>query len=160
MSTATSLSKALLLSIRPCYTDLILAGVKTIELRKRQPRVPAGTLVVMYASYPTCAIVGAFVLRGIIHHAPAELWIEHGPQLGVSKDVFERYYANHDQAFGLLVGDVMPLEHNVGLATLRKQWGGFQPPQSYRYLHPAHTPHGLRLQFPGRIANLALHGAD
>ncbi len=154
MSTTTQPSKALLLSIHPCYTALILARKKTIELRKRQPRVPAGTLVVMYASSPTCALVGAFVLRGIVSERPAELWADHGPQTGVSRDVFERYYAGREQAFGLLVGDVMPLEEQVSLAALRRRWRGFHPPQSYRYLHPTRPSQGLSLSFPGLVTHL------
>lgn len=158
--TVSPVSKALLLSIRPRYTELILAGEKTVELRKRPPRVSAGTLVVMYASHPTCAIVGAFILEGIISHSPADLWTEHGSRTGVSKDVFERYYADRDQAFGLLVGDVMPLETEVTLAALRKRWSDFQPPQSYRYLHPARPREGLSLRFPGRVAYLELREAN
>ena len=149
-------AKALLLSIRPCYTDLILAGSKTIELRKRQPRVPAGTLVVMYASQPTCALVGAFVLRGVVNRPPTNLWSEHGSQTGVSKETFERYYADHECACGLLVGEVMPLEHEVSLATLRRCWRGFHPPQSYRYLDLARTKDSLGLRLPTKTAYLSL----
>ncbi len=149
-------AKALLLSIHPRYTELILAGSKTIELRKRQPRVPSGTLVVMYASQPTCALVGAFVLRGVVNRPPTKLWSEHGSQTGVSKETFERYYADHECAYGLLVGEVMPVEHEVSLATLRRRWRGFHPPQSYRYLDLVRTEESLELRFSTETAYLAL----
>jgi predicted transcriptional regulator len=156
MTVPTPLSKVLLLSIRPRYTELILSGKKTIELRKRRPNVPPGTLVVMYASQPVCAIVGTFVLGGIVSDRPAALWTNHGAQAGISKDLFEQYYERHECAFGLLIQDVRSLENEVGLAALRKCWDGFHPPQSYRYLRPARTSQSLRLQFSNETTHLSL----
>ncbi len=155
MITSSSV-KALLLSIHPRYTELILAGSKTVELRKREPRVPPGTMVVMYASHPTCALVGAFVLRGVVNRPPTKLWIEHGSQTGVSQETFERYYADHECAFGLLVGEVLPLAREVSLATLRRCWRGFQPPQSYRYLDLTWTKDSLDLRLPSETTCVSL----
>lgn len=140
---------------RPRYTELILAGEKTVELRKRRPLVPPGSMVVMYASHPTCAIVGAFVLERIVSLQPAKLWRAHGSQTGVSQEVFNRYYENSDQAFGLVVGEVMPLEHQVTLDALRRLWSGFHPPQSYRYLHRGRT-RSVNLRFSDRTEYFTL----
>jgi predicted transcriptional regulator len=149
-------SKTLLLSIRPVYAELILAGKKTIELRKQRPRVPPGTLVVMYASAPTCAIVGAFVLHEIVELQPSELWKLHSNRTGISRELFERYYEHRDQAFGLVVGRVLPLLATVGLAQLRQMWGKFQPPQSYRFIHRRQSTQSVSLAFADSSASFAL----
>src|SRR5690606_31365518 len=111
-------SKALLLSIRPEYTDLILARSKTIELRRRPPRVGPGTLVVMYASQPICALVGAFILEEVIARPPAKLWADFGTQTGVTRQRFMQYFADRDVAFGLRIGDVWPLDTKISLDLL------------------------------------------
>lgn len=149
-------NKALLMSIRPEYTDLILAGSKTIELRRRRPQAPPGTLVIMYASQPTCALVGAFTLVEIVSSAPASLWAEYGPQTGVTRQRFMNYFTDCEVAFGLRIGDVWPLDDEVSLESLRRSWNKFQPPQSYRYLHPKHTDSSVRVSFEGRCADFAL----
>lgn len=153
-------AKAILLSIRPRYAELILAGDKTVELRKRCPSLPAGTLVVMYASAPTCAIVGAFELGGILRLPPAELWASHGDRTGVSRELFERYYEGRGEAVGLVVGEVLRLSQRVELGRLRELWDAFHPPQSYRYLHGARSGARLRLEFAGRTESLALRAAS
>ncbi|NVB42339.1 ASCH domain-containing protein [Pseudenhygromyxa sp. WMMC2535] len=144
MTTPKQPEEVLLLSIHPRYSELILSGHKTIELRKRRPRLPAGALVLMYASAPVCALVGAFVLGGVLERRPLDLWQEYGSQTGVSRDVFERYYADREKAFGLLVDQVRPLEERVSLGALRKCWKRFHPPQSYRYLWNGRSGLGLR----------------
>jgi len=149
MSTVPLDTKTLLLSIHPRYCDLILSGSKTVELRKQRPKLPSGSLVVMYASSPICALVGAFVLDGVVCTSPADLWRRYGPRAGVEWEVFERYYAEREQAFGLLVGDVMPFEEVVSLDALRRSWGKFHPPQSYRYVYRTRAADGLRLTLPG-----------
>lgn len=150
-------SNTLLLSIQPRYTELILAGSKTIELRKQGPKLAKGSLVVMYASSPTCALVGAFVLNGVVHATPAELWRRHGDETGVARETFDRYYAERSEAFGLLVGKVMAFEESVSLTTLRQSWANFHPPQSYRYLRRTNMRNGLRLALPGKTSTLMAH---
>lgn len=156
MNAPTSSPKALLLSLRPRYAELILAGDKTIELRKQRPRVPPGTLVVMYASQPVCAIVGTFVLRDIVAEAPEALWAKHGAQSGITKALFDQYYAGHDRGFGLLINDARPLSSEVSLAVLRERWHGFHPPQSYRYIHPTRTAQSVRLQAHDTVTHVSL----
>lgn len=159
MSTAVSSSKTLLLSIQPRFAELILAGSKTVELRKRPPLLPTGSLVVMYASSPTRALVGAFVLDGIVAMKPAKLWRRLGTQTGVTRETYERYYAGREQAYGLLITDVVPFERAVSLTALRERWGKFHPPQSYRYLRSVRSGDTLSLALPGGGTSLSARAA-
>jgi predicted transcriptional regulator len=51
-------ARTLLLSLRPRFADAILAGAKTVELRRRPINARPGTAILLYASRPMMAIVG------------------------------------------------------------------------------------------------------
>ena len=51
-----------LLSVKPQFAEAILAGVKTFEFRRALFRRPDIKTVVLYASSPTCKVVGEFTI--------------------------------------------------------------------------------------------------
>jgi predicted transcriptional regulator len=83
----------LLMSIRPRFADQILRGVKRFELRRRPLRVQPGAVVVVYASASIRAVIGAFVVDGILTKSVPTLWDELSGQLGVTKDEYDSYFA-------------------------------------------------------------------
>lgn len=129
--------ETLLISVHPQYADLILSGVKTVELRRTRPRITAGGQVLVYASAPRMALVGGFEVDGLIEASPAMLWKQVKTTAGVTKAVFDNYFAGADHAYGILVKRVWSIWPSVPLARLRRSMPGFHPPQSYRYIGPA-----------------------
>jgi predicted transcriptional regulator len=125
---------ALLLSIRPRFADQIFAGTKTVELRRVRPRVKTGDLVIVYASGTQKALVGAFQIADVIAGSAESIWRRFGGGTGLSKAEFDGYFAGADTGFALEVARTWQLPAPVQLATLRRQRGGFQAPQSYRYM--------------------------
>lgn len=126
--------RAVLMSIKPRYADMIFAGIKTIELRRVCPKIGPGDLVLVYVSGPRMALVGGFVVEGIVAATPAELGRRHLKHSGLSQDVFQNYFEGATHAYGILIGRTWQFEEVAELATLRRRKGGFLPPQSYRYL--------------------------
>lgn len=125
----------LLLSIHPEYAEMIFLGQKKIELRKRRPkRVSEGDSVIVYASYPTMAILGGFEVKGIIEDSPVSLWAKVQNKSGISESDFFAYYAGNDKAYGILVHDPWTLDNPISLDTIREIWPNFHPPQSFHYL--------------------------
>ncbi len=55
---AMSDDRSLLVSVKPVYARLILAGSKTVELRRVRPNAVPGCQVLIYASSPTMEMVG------------------------------------------------------------------------------------------------------
>lgn len=53
-----STDHALFVSVKPRFAEKILAGEKSVELRRVRPSVTPGTLVIFYASSPTREVVG------------------------------------------------------------------------------------------------------
>ncbi|MDE0040937.1 MAG: ASCH domain-containing protein, partial [Candidatus Poribacteria bacterium] len=63
-----------LISIRPNFAEAILAGKKTVEIRRRIPALQVGTRLWIYATRPLGAIIGTAIVAKIIEGTPTELW--------------------------------------------------------------------------------------
>ena len=126
--------RAVLMSIKPRYADMIFAGTKTVELRRVCPKIKQGDLVLVYVSGPRMALVGGFVVDGIVAATPAELCRRHLKHSGLTQDAFLNYFEGATKAYGILIGRTWQFEEAAELAALRRRKGGFHPPQSYRYV--------------------------
>ena len=126
--------KILLLSVRPKYAEKILAGTKKIELRRIKPRVSEGDLLILYVSYPIKAIMGIGIVEQTVSDFPESLWKKVCDGAGISKTEFDAYYEGANLGYGIILQKVLPLENPISLNELRKLWGNFHPPQSYKYL--------------------------
>lgn len=126
-----------LMSIRPEFADRILAGTKRVEFRKRRLASDV-TDVIVYATTPVRAIVGAFRIAGQDTRPPRDLWNDYVDVAGIAQAPYLEYYAGRDMATGILVGDVWVPPAPIPLTALDL----LRPPQSFQYLSPAA---GLRL---------------
>jgi predicted transcriptional regulator len=127
-------NRQLLLSVKPRYSQLILSGRKTVELRRTRPRVDIPTEALIYASSPTRALVGRCRVETVVALPLQEMWALHGPASAITLEDFDRYFSGASLAYGLFLTDVAALPEHVDLRELRANWAGFQPPQSFRYV--------------------------
>ncbi len=127
-------NRAVLMSIKPKYADLIFAGTKTIELRRICPKVGPGDLVLVYVSSPKMPLVGGFEVAGIVSGDPLSLCKKWQAQSGVKQETFLHYFQGAATAYGILIGRTWQFESATELKALRRRKGGFHPPQSYRYV--------------------------
>ncbi len=68
-------ASAIIMSIRPEHAFEIMAGRKSVEVRRRFPeRVPVGSLMLVYASSPEQCLIGAVCIEGVRRMTPAGLW--------------------------------------------------------------------------------------
>jgi predicted transcriptional regulator len=127
-------NNVLFLSLRPEYAELLLAGEKTVELRRIRPRAPIGTDVLLYASSPRCELVGICSIGAIGQATPDDIWKLHGSNTGIGRTAFHSYFRGASQAVAITVKDPRRLESPISLSQLRAEWVNFQPPQSFRYV--------------------------
>ena len=127
------MTKVLFLSVKPRYARAILEGRKTIEVRRRFPTVPAGTVVVLYASSPERAIIGTVRLKEMIRIDPSEVWSMYADDIEIDEGSLDAYLAGAPESTLLEVESRETWASPVPLSVLRKTLG-FEPPQSFRYL--------------------------
>jgi predicted transcriptional regulator len=124
----------LFLSLRPVYAELLLAGEKTVELRRIRPRAAEGTEILLYASSPQCELVGLGTVEAIRQATPNDIWKNHGSNTGIGRTAFRNYFRGATQAVAITVMNPRRLESPIPLSRLRAEWLHFQPPQSFRYV--------------------------
>ena len=136
MGTENPGERVLLLSIRPRFTDALVSGEKSVELRRSRMQAASGCQVLLYSSSPVKAVVATAVLDWIDCRDPEDLWSRSGAGTAVTKAEFDAYFAGTDRAYGLHLRDVTGLGAPVSLRHLREVLG-VEPPQSFRYLSRA-----------------------
>lgn len=121
--------RCVLMSIRPRFAEQILAGGKRVELRRRRLGDEV-TCVVVYATSPVRAIVGAFGVAGQDTRPPADLWAAYCDVAGIGHEDYVGYFDGCAQATAIRVGAVWVPAGPVPLAAT----GLTRPPQSWQYL--------------------------
>jgi predicted transcriptional regulator len=129
--------RAVLLPIQPRHVEAILAGRKTVELRKWRPSWPQGTHMLIYASAPVQRVACVAKSGAMLEAPPAELWRRVRRQAAVDRQLFDSYFAHSDQAFGIPLLDVVEVP---------KQELGFPAPQRFQYLRPDRADHARLLR--------------
>lgn len=124
-------SRALLISVKPRYAEAILDGSKTVELRRTRPNLPDGSVVILYSSTPTRAVVGWAQLTRVREGTPVEIWDEYGAAAAIDEPDYDAYFYGTDQAFALELDGVVAVQP-IPLSVIRSI--GIQPPQSWRYV--------------------------
>jgi len=120
--------------MRPRFSDGILNGTKTVELRRTRPQVEAGDPVLIYATSPVKAIVGGFLVEDLLQSDPAELWAKVKGLAGVTEPEYEAYFSGTRTACVIRVTDPWRLRRPVYLEALQAHRPSFRPPRSYGYL--------------------------
>lgn len=126
------LAPALLFSIQPEFTAKIMAGSKTVEVRRRFSRKWEGKVAAVYATSPVTALVGQ-VNIGKVHRAkPSTIWAKFGSRIGCSADYFAEYVAGCDQVFAIELWNARPFIDGIHPASLQtRDERQLTPPQSY-----------------------------
>ncbi len=124
-----------LISIKPKYARAILAGTKTVELRRRIPKVVRGTRLWIYATRPLGAIVGSAIVQDIIEGPPAEVWERCMSRTAVTRSEFDDYFFGAETALALVLSQVIKRQE-IGIEELREISEGFHPPQVLAWLSP------------------------
>jgi len=126
---------AIVLSIRPQYTDLILSGEKTVELRRVIPRnLEPGSEIIIYSTSPVKHIVAIAKVERVEHRDLDHLWSAIGGFTGITIDFFYEYFSGKSKGFAVVLNDVKQLNSPISLSDLRRDFG-FTPPQSFSYVN-------------------------
>ena len=123
--------RAVLLSIKPKYADLILGGSKRVEFRRSWAAEETG-LIVLYASSPIQKIVGVVEVDQVLVASPTSLWkicSERGG--GLTREGLRDYFVGKSKGVAVFLGRVFKTAKNIEPSDVIEK---FVPPQSFRYL--------------------------
>lgn len=125
----------MVLSLKPRFAEEILAGTKTIEVRRVKPRIHLPTQALLYASGGTRALVGTCVVERADLYLVDDLWEQHGDATALTRSEFDAYLQGRDSGVALTLTQPKPLETPKPLHLLRQKLS-FRPPQSLAYMTP------------------------
>ena len=95
-----------LLAIKPEFVERIFSGEKKFEFRRRIAR-RAVDKIVIYATRPVCAVVGAVDVCGIISGTPDNVWARTCNAAGIDRGFFDSYFSGCDMAYAYRLGQVV-----------------------------------------------------
>ncbi|WP_242223419.1 helix-turn-helix domain-containing protein [Shinella zoogloeoides] len=128
--------KEIILSIKPFYSEKILDGRKTIELRRRFPtEKTAGSKIYIYSTSPVMALVGTAELCSVERLPLSSLWKKHGSNAYINKSDFDHYFDGVSEGFALRILNPREFVKPLTLSELKERFG-FQAPQSFLYAKP------------------------
>lgn len=126
--------RMMILSLRPRFADAILRGVKTVELRRTEPKIRVPTLALIYASTPVRALLGTCVVTSVESGHLAALWQVHGAGSGLDHGEFLNYFEGLEAGTALSLASPRRCSRPIPLVELRSRPKGFRPPQSFSYV--------------------------
>ena len=120
-----------LLAIKEEFASKIFDGSKQYEFRKSIFKDDRVKTVVVYVSSPVQKVIGEFDIDTVINDSPDRLWKLTKTQSGISKEFFDLYFANRNNAYAIKIKQTrmyrqpknLMADFNIGFA-----------PQSYVYL--------------------------
>ena len=122
--------KAILITIKSEYVSLIYAGYKTIELRKRTPKVPIGTLCLIYEPLPIGRVTGYFIYAGSFDFDTLCIDQSLLMKAGVSYSKMRDYYASQLIGMAWKIKKPRPFRYTYPLSIFNVS----RAPQSYRII--------------------------
>ncbi|MCT8970710.1 helix-turn-helix domain-containing protein [Microbaculum marinisediminis] len=122
------------LSVRPIYSEKILEGKKTVELRRRFPiSAASGTVAYIYSTSPVRAMVGSAQIDDVIKMPVKEIWDRFGGMAQIDRVEFESYFEGVRDGVALKISNARAFSRPKNLDELRQRFG-FEPPQSFLYV--------------------------
>lgn len=127
-------ARAILLSVKPKYSDLILTGQKRVEFRRTWAADEVG-LIAVYSSSPSQRIVALVDVDEVVCDSPAKLW-NHCTSRGgaLTRREFLDYFDGKSLGYAVLLGEVRKLKNPLDPHGVFSE---FSAPQSFRYLTTA-----------------------
>ncbi len=127
-------NRMVVLSLKPRFADAILAGAKTVELRRTEPKIVVPTRALLYAASPMRALLGTCVITSVQTLDLLVLWREQGSGSGLRYHEFQEYFEGVDVGTALTLTRPRTFSRPIPLQDLRAKPKGFRPPQSFAYV--------------------------
>lgn len=121
---------SVILSIKPIYSQAIIAGTKKVEFRKKKFKRNVDK-VFIYSSSPEKLIIGYFTISKIVEDSPQKLWERFNNVGGINETDFYDYYKGVEMGYSIVIDKVYSFENGIDPIDFIEK---FSAPQSYIYV--------------------------
>ncbi len=128
--------KTLILSLKPCYAELVFNEHKTVELRRRIATDIENTEVFVYVSKPIMALYGGFRIGQVWSSSPEEIWNKVSKLAGIEQKDYDDYFEGARTAYALEIKEHWEYQTPISLNILKEKFPKFYAPMSWRYVRP------------------------
>lgn len=119
----------ILLSIKPEYTNRILAGTKKFEFRRNVAKRHVDRILI-YSTFPEMKVVASVAVLGVLKETPQNLWKKTKDFSGISHDKYMEYFSQKEFAYAYQLGEVKKFKKAKDLS----EYGISAAPQSFVYI--------------------------
>lgn len=116
--------------IKPMYTDRILSGEKTYELRRRLPKKEL-THVLIYSTHPVGKVVGYAKVQGVVKGSVKDLWNKLHSNFGICEEDYFSYFEGCEEAKAIKFSEVRKFIRPFKLSEISEE---LSVPQSFCYM--------------------------
>jgi len=124
----------ILISVEERHALNMLAGNKSVELRRKPLNISFGTRVWVYSKLPRGQVQALAVVDEVVADAPDKIWNSYGAQSAISKSEFDAYFADARTGYAIVFKEVRPLAPILNLSSIREKISHFHPPQFFKRL--------------------------
>lgn len=124
----------ILISVEARHASNMLAGGKSVELRRKPLNIAQGTRVWVYSKLPRGQIDALAVVNEVVADTPNKIWNSYGAQSAISKSEFDAYFADARTGYAIIFREVKPLAPILSLSSIRDKISYFHPPQFFKRL--------------------------
>lgn len=121
---------AVILPIKPVYSERILSGVKKYEYRKRLCKRKINRIYI-YETAPVKKIAGYVEVTGKLRDTPENIWNQTNQYAGIDYQDFCVYFSDSGYAGAYVLGKA----YRYPVLKDLKEFGIDYIPQSYVYIH-------------------------
>lgn len=129
-----SINNDILISVDERHARNLIAGTKTLELRRRRINVDCGDRVWIYSKVPKGSVEAIGYVSSILSANPTDIWAQYASESGLSSKEFFDYYSGVELGHAIIFSKVVPLKFGIGLSDIRQHHETFQPPQFFQKL--------------------------
>ncbi|MHA1598256.1 MAG: transcriptional regulator [Alphaproteobacteria bacterium] len=124
----------ILISVEERHASNMLAGKKSVELRRKPLNISSGTRVWVYSKLPRGQVQALAFVDEVVAGTPEKIWNSHGAQSAITKSEFDAYFADAKTGYAIVFEEVRPLAPILSLSSIREKISHFHPPQFFKRL--------------------------
>lgn len=126
-------NRVVVLSVQPLWSQKIVRGEKTIELRRQAPRFLYGQPFIIYSTLPEGRLTAIGRFGSVLRMTLEDLWSSTAEMSCVNRKYFDLYFQGAQKGAGIEILNSIPLAEQPTLHELQLR-NKFRAPQTWRYL--------------------------